>query len=273
MDLRKPLIVFGDHDLDWSLPLRKRLRERGLRVSATTTAPGLMDLVRRSPPDLVVLGEALDELGGRMLTGLIQELSPDSRIIRVLPPGDADASEPGPGENVLCSVDRDCPEGLQEEIERVLCGVTPRRTSGAPLVMCVDDDKEFLRSLARVIRRQGYRVMTYSEPELALEELPLLKPDLLILDVLMPELSGFEVLDEVRRYYRGTLPVVLLSALDSDAMVAEGKGHGAAGYLVKPCPPETLMEALRSLLHRASPGEKAPGWTTRRRTLSRRDRP
>ena len=67
-------------------------------------------------------------------------------------------------------------------------------------------------SLARTIRRQGYRVLTYSEPELALEELPLLKPDLLILDVLMPELSGFEVLDEVRRYYRGTLPVVLNAA-------------------------------------------------------------
>jgi len=88
----------------------------------------------------------------------------------------------------------------------------------------------------------------------ALEELPLLKPDLLILDVLMPGLSGFEVLKEIRNYHPAPLPVLLLSALDDDAAVAEGRRHGAACYLTKASPPESLLEAVRRLIETSDPG-------------------
>jgi DNA-binding response OmpR family regulator len=115
-------------------------------------------------------------------------------------------------------------------------------------VICVDDDPLFLQSLARVIRRQGYRVLSYTEPEVALEELPLVKPDLVILDVLMPGLSGFEVLGELRQYYPAEIPVVLLSAQDGDARFAEGRKHGAACYLAKPCAPDVLIDTLHRLL-------------------------
>lgn len=274
MDERKPLIVFADRDLEWSLTLRKQLRERGLRISSATSSRALMEFVRQTPPDLVVLSDTLEELGGRLLAGLVQERSPETRIIRVLSRSDGEPAEPGPADNVLCTVTRKTEPGeFAETIERVLtCAPRGTQRTKAPLVICVDDDPLFLRSLARVIRRQGYRVLTYVEPELALEELPLLQPDLVILDVLMPGLSGFEVLDEIRRYHRGPLPVVLLSALDTDAKITEGKRHGAASYLVKPCAPEILMDVVQRLVRRsaAARDEKSPGWTSRR-TLGRLD--
>jgi DNA-binding response OmpR family regulator len=268
MDERIPLIVFADRDLEWSQSLRKQLRERGLKVSEANSSRKLVDLVRQTPPDLVVLGDSLDELGGRLLAGLIQERSPGTRIIRVIGSRDRDPAEPGPADNVLCTTTRRASSWqLAATIERVLtCAPRGTQRSKAPLVICVDDDAVFLKSLARVIRRQGYRVLTYEDPELALEELPLLRPDLLILDVLMPGLSGFEVLDEIRRYYRGTLPVVLLSALDTDEKIDEGKRHGAASYLVKPCVPEILLDVVRRLVRRSEEAgeEKVPGWTARR---------
>src|SRR5262249_25590902 len=150
--------------------------------------------------------------------------SPGTRIIRVLSPGDDTADEPGPAENVLCAVTRRASQDdLIRVIDRVL-SCAPRKSvkPRAPLVMCVDDEVAALRTLSRVLRRQGYRVLTYSEPEVALEELPLLNPDLLILDVLMPGLSGFEVLDEIRRYHSTPVPVLLLSALDDEEKIAEG---------------------------------------------------
>ncbi|HLY73366.1 MAG TPA: response regulator [Planctomycetota bacterium] len=268
VEARKPLIVFGDRHLEWSLPLRKRLLQRGLRLGTAASAQSLLELVRQSRPELVVLGESLDELGGRLLASLIHEESPDTRIICILSPLDPLGGEPGPDGNVLCSMSRRAsPAEFAEVIDRVLNCAPPRTPQQeAPLVICVDDDRQFLDSLARLIRRQGFRVMTYSEPELALEELPLLKPDLLILDVLMPGLSGFEVLDEIRRYYRTSLPVVLLSALDSDEKIAEGKELGAASYLTKPCAPEALMEILRSFLARSGSERKemkTPGWVSR----------
>jgi len=268
VEARKPLILFGDRHLEWSLPLRKRLLQRGLRLGTAASAQSLLELVRQSRPELVVLGETLDELGGRLLASLIHEESPDTRVIRILSPQDPVGIEPGPDDNVLCTLTRRASPGeFAEVIDRVL-NCAPRRTQQqeAPLVICVDDDQQFLGSLARRIRRQGFRVMTYSEPELALEELPILKPDLLILDVLMPGLSGFEVLDEIRRYHRASLPVVLLSALDSEEKIAEGREHGAACYLTKPCAPEALLEILKRLLARSGPElkeMKAPGWSAR----------
>jgi len=260
MDASQKHIVFADRNLEWSLPLRKRLRERGLNVEATASARDLLGRVCESRPDLVVLGEGLGGIHGRLLCGLVQERSPGTRIIRVLSPGDSSADEPGPAENVLCAMTRrGSPDELVRVIERVL-SCAPRRTltTKAPLVMCLDDEAAHLKSLSRVLRRQGYRVLSYTEPEVALEELPLLKPDLLILDVLMPGLSGFEVLHEVRRYHPAPLPVLFLSALDGDDMIAEGRRHGAACYLTKPCPPESLLEVVRRLIDAADAGSERP---------------
>jgi DNA-binding response OmpR family regulator len=249
-------IVFADRTPEWSLPLRKRLRERGWEVAATASARDLLDQIRESRPDLVVLGEGLGDIDGRLLSGLIQERSPSTRIIRVFSPGDPSADEPGPAENVLCAVTR---RGSSEELVRVIERVlscAPRRTlsSKPPLVICLDDEVYYLKSLSRILRRAGYRVLSYVEPEAALEELPFLEPDLLILDVLMPGLSGFEVLDEIRRYHSAPLPVLFLSALDGDDRVAEGRRHGAACYLTKPCPPESLLETVRRLIGSSSRG-------------------
>jgi DNA-binding response OmpR family regulator len=251
MDAPCPLLLFADRQLGWSFPLRKRLGERGLRIETVTTARALLGRVSRLRPDLVVLGDGFDELGGRFLGALVQERSPETRIIRALPSDcRSSADEPGPADNVLCTVLKRAPaEDLARVITRVLgCAPRAKLATRPPLVICVDDDALFLESLARVIRRQGYRVLTYTEPEFALEELPLVKPDLVILDVLMPGLSGFEVLGELRRYYAAQIPVVLLSGQDGDGRFAESRTHGAACYLAKPCAPEVLIDTLRRLL-------------------------
>src|SRR5262245_12858998 len=255
-----PLLLFADRDLSWSLALRKRLGERGFAVETTTTARALLERVSRAKPALVVLGEGFDELGGRLLGGLVQERSPETRIIRALSSGrSTTADEPGPADNVLCTILKRAPaEDLARVIARVLeCAPRAKLATRPPLVVCVDDDAQFLQSLARVIRRQGYRVLSYTEPELALEEMPLVKPDLVILDVLMPGLSGLEVLGELRQFYPAQVPVVLLSALDGEDKFAEGRRHGAACYLTKPCPPEILIETVRRLLAAPEPATAA----------------
>lgn len=243
-------VLFADRNLDWSLLLQRRLRERGFDVGAVTSARRLMARVQKVRPDLVLLGEGLGGIRGRLLSGLVQAKSPETRIIRAVSPGDPSADEPGPAENVFCAVTRRGPaDPLVRVIERVLsCAPRGDASSRAPLIVCLDDELPHLKAVSRLLRRQGYRVLSYTEPEAALEELPLVRPDLLILDVLMPGLSGFEVLGEIRRYHRIPLPVLLLSALDGDDKIDEGRRRGAACYLTKPCPPESLLDAVRRLI-------------------------
>jgi DNA-binding response OmpR family regulator len=248
---RPPTLLFADRDVAWSQALRKRLSERGFSVEAVSTARELLRKVTDLRPDLVVLGDGLDDLGERLLGGLVQERSPETRIVRVLPSGGARSTvEPGPADNVLCAVSRRAPvEDLVGVMTRVLrCAPRGLQATRPPLVVCVDDDVAFLNGLARLIRRKGYRVLTYPDPERALEELPLLRPDLVLLDVLMPGLSGFEFLDELRRYHAVSMPVVLLSGVDGDAQIEEGRRRGAACYLTKPCLPEVLIDTVRRLL-------------------------
>jgi DNA-binding response OmpR family regulator len=103
------------------------------------------------------------------------------------------------------------------------------------LCIVIADDEADLRAVyAEVLRREGYEVIEASDGREALAEVAFHKPDLLVLDVWMPGLSGFEVLDRLRMDPRAsTLKVLMLSNLgDADAFL-EGFSWGAVDYLVK----------------------------------------
>ncbi len=244
------LIIFADRNLEWSATLRRRLRERGSRVVSTRSPRKLMAVLRVERPDLVVLGDSLEGVGAELLGTLIHKWCPGTRVVSALSSRQALPAGKGTAEDALY---RTSSRAVREELEAVIEDAlrqVPKDATAArpPLIVCVDDDRLFLESLARLIRRQGYRVMIYTEPRLALDELSQVRPDLLIVDVLMPEMNGFEFLDEVRRRPDGP-PVVLLSAVGSPEHIAAGRERGAACYLTKPCPTETLFEAVRGLLH------------------------
>ena len=123
----------------------------------------------------------------------------------------------------------------------------PAAPRSRPLVLCVDDDLPFLAGLARLLRRQGYRVATFDVPEEALAAIPLKRPDLAILDVRMSGMSGFQMVEEIREVYGAALPILLLTGLDSDRSLAQGIRLGATAYLTKPCLPASVLSAVNSL--------------------------
>jgi DNA-binding response OmpR family regulator len=254
MDRRQTAILFGDSEQGWSRPLRAKLRKRGFRVSATRSARSLLESVEREFPDIVVLDEDLEAGGGGILISIIRSRSPKTRIIRLFP---ARASSPGgvwAGHEDLPSFTKPVPVELLWEaiLSAVRRPVDPGSRKSSPLILCVDDDRATLRSLSRILERHGYRVLTYTGAERALQELPLLDPDLLVLDVLMPGMNGLELIDELREYRQRSVPVVLLSGWDSDDAVQAGYGHGAACYLTKPLVPEILLDVVERLLRPAA---------------------
>jgi DNA-binding response OmpR family regulator len=251
MDIEQAAILFGDAELGWSRLLRAKLRKRGFRVSATRSARSLLASVEREYPDVVVLDEDLEAGGGGILISILRSRSPKTRIIRLFP---ARSSSPGgvwPGHEDLPSFRKPVPVELLWD--SILSAVRrPVAHEQAPLILCVDDDRSTLRSLSRILGRHGYRVLTYTTAERALQELSLLDPDLLLLDVLMPGMNGLELIDELREYRQRSVPVVLLSGWDSDEAIQAGYGHGAACYLTKPCVPEILLDIVGRLVRPAA---------------------
>ncbi|HEX9762300.1 MAG TPA: response regulator transcription factor [Acidimicrobiia bacterium] len=118
-------------------------------------------------------------------------------------------------------------------------------------VLLVDDEPRIREVVANYLRRDGYRVETAVDGATARRQLDEFKPDLVVLDVMLPALSGFEVLAEIRR--KGDLPVILLTARAEEADRVAGLELGADDYVVKPFSPRELVARVRSVLRRATP--------------------
>ena len=115
----------------------------------------------------------------------------------------------------------------------------------------VDDEPRIREVVANYLRRDGYHVQTAVDGATARRLLDDFKPDLVVLDVMLPSLSGFEVLSEIRR--NGDLPVILLTARAEEADRVAGLELGADDYVVKPFSPRELVARVRSVLRRSTP--------------------
>jgi CheY-like chemotaxis protein len=123
--------------------------------------------------------------------------------------------------------------------------------SEGPLVLCADDDRDILALVALRLERAGYRVAQAVDGEQALSLARELQPDVLVLDVMMPRMTGTEVVAALRADTEtARLPVVLLSARAQDADVARGLEAGADAYLAKPFQGPELIELVGRLASR-----------------------
>ncbi len=121
----------------------------------------------------------------------------------------------------------------------------------APHLLIVDDDRRIRDLLSRFLASEGYRVTTADNAADARAKLHGLHFDLLILDVMMPGESGFELAKSLRQ--TSEVPILMLTARDESAMRIEGLEIGADDYVAKPFEPRELSLRIANILKRAQP--------------------
>ena len=136
---------------------------------------------------------------------------------------------------------------LDQFLDRSGRGAVP--AGPGPLVLIVDDDDR-LREFVRVnLEVEGYNVREAGNAEeglAALEEEP---PDLILLDVMMPQVDGWEMLRRVQeRHGVGSIPVIMFSGKVDEDSAGEAASRGAQGFLGKPFDPRSLIESTKQLL-------------------------
>ena len=116
-------------------------------------------------------------------------------------------------------------------------------------ILVVDDEMYILNILDFSLDSEGFKVVTAANGEEALFKADELKPDLIILDVMMPKIDGFEVCRALKaKKDTNAIPVILLSAKDRDADKKKGQEVGADRYMTKPFSPGKLIETVQELL-------------------------
>lgn len=116
------------------------------------------------------------------------------------------------------------------------------------LILVVDDEPPIVRLVKAKLRVDGYEVLTAGRGDEALEVVKQESPDLVVLDVMMPDMDGFETLRRMRKF--SNVPVVMLTARGGDMDKLKGLQSGADDYITKPFNPDELEARIAAVLRR-----------------------
>ncbi|MBL8068279.1 MAG: response regulator [Armatimonadetes bacterium] len=122
-------------------------------------------------------------------------------------------------------------------------------------ILVCDDERHIVRLIQVNLEREGFNVVTAYDGKDGLEKVKAEKPDMLVLDVMMPYMDGFEVLKALRKDpATESLPVIMLTAKAQDKDVFEGYHYGADMYLTKPFNPKELISFVKRIAHGGNDG-------------------
>jgi len=125
-----------------------------------------------------------------------------------------------------------------------------------PDILVVDDEPQIVRGLKVILRQAGYAVRAAETKREALDAVAVRPPDAMVLDLVLPDGSGVEVCEEVRRWSR--LPILVLSAVGDEREKVRALDAGADDYVTKPFGTDELLARLRAVLRRAGEAEDEP---------------
>ncbi|MCB0061126.1 MAG: response regulator transcription factor, partial [Caldilineaceae bacterium] len=123
-------------------------------------------------------------------------------------------------------------------------------------ILVVEDEQSISEVVTLYLTRSGYQVITAHDGRAALQELTKAKPDLIILDLMLPEIDGWEITRRVRA--EGNTPIIMVTARREESDRILGLEMGADDYVVKPFSPQELVSRVRAVLRRAQQPPPAP---------------
>ena len=123
-----------------------------------------------------------------------------------------------------------------------------------PYILVADDDPNISRLVALYLEKENFQVKTVARGDDAVNEFHRLPPDLMLLDVMMPGMDGYQVLKAVRK--SGAIPVIMLTARDETFDKVLGLELGADDYITKPFDPKEMVARVKAVLRRAQGSEE-----------------
>ncbi|MBT3315231.1 MAG: response regulator transcription factor [Anaerolineae bacterium] len=117
-------------------------------------------------------------------------------------------------------------------------------------ILAIDDDTAMTELLTLLLKSHGFEVTTANSSEKGIELIPQIKPDIILLDLMMPQMDGWETCKKIRKF--SNIPIVVLSALNNPGMVASALDAGADDYLIKPVPSSILVAHIKNLARRST---------------------
>jgi DNA-binding response OmpR family regulator len=118
-------------------------------------------------------------------------------------------------------------------------------------VAVIDDDLFILEYMETILSQQGWDIKLFENGKTFIEEIKKYNPDLIFLDLMMPEINGFEVLQYLNHLHND-IPVIIMSALTDKSTILKVKNHNIKGYLAKPTSSALVIDKVNEVLNTSS---------------------
>lgn len=205
---------------------------------------GVVELAERSG---LSLGDALQMFKALLAHGLLKEIFTKTEVEAF-----------SPLESGLTVTELDPEEGMREwdaamrglNTEGFFAStIKPLKPAGPPRILSVEDDPLMGKLLSSLLIRDGFAVRVAPDGQTAYQYLEMDAPDLVLLDAMLPDTTGFDILEWIRRHPTlNALPVVMVTARVAEEDIRRGLTAGADGYICKPFKPEPLLHCIRDIL-------------------------
>lgn len=238
------LIAIIDDDPGIVRLMKMYLEDEGFRVITAENATTGLESVRKFQPDAIVLDVLLPDQNGLNLLEVLKA-SPDTAKIPVL----------------ILSILKDKMKGLSlgaadylvKPVGHTLLKASLQKILGQnghpKTILIVDDEEDTLNLLRQRLKEEGFRTIEANNGREAIEKAMENSPDLILLDIMMPEVTGWDVMEQLQQQ-EGTasIPVVVLSAVGSEADKLRGYRLGIKNYLTKPVEIRDLVMEIRKVV-------------------------
>ena len=246
-------ILIADDDPHIVALISSRLRANQYEVVIARDAVQTMSQVRKEKPNLIILDMKMPAGGGNsVLENLGRSIDVFNTPVLVMTAYPSDATrqkalEMGAADFITKPFK---PEEILTKVKKALGETEPKESHPrAKKILVVDDNPNIVKLLEYRLKANEYEVVTAYDGEEALAKVHQAKPDLMILDVVIPKIDGYKVLSILRadERYKG-IPVVMLTAHGQARDVEKGLELGAVSYITKPFKPEMLLGVIEGAL-------------------------
>jgi|Deesub1362A_J573_1020465.scaffolds.fasta_scaffold03276_2 two-component system alkaline phosphatase synthesis response regulator PhoP len=250
---KQPYILIADDDPDILEGITAVLETKPYRLATARDGLQCMELIRQETPDLLILDMMMPRMDG---FAVIRELRSDPRYaglpIIILTTVIEDAAyrryelETGAAMDVQAYIEKPVPP---EELLRRVSAIVEQ-----PYILVADDDPDILEAVRTILESEPYQVATARDGKQCLEMIRKRRPDLLLLDLLMPRMDGFAVIRELRAEPAfADLPIIVLTTVVEDASrrryeLETGRDMAVQAYLQKPVAPEKLLSQVAKVV-------------------------
>jgi len=240
----KKTVLLADPDIGMQLLLSRLLLEDGYAVLTAGDAAEAIARLETHQPDLLVASASLPGKSGAELCRFVKSAHSPIPVVILSPGSDAQVAEADA--TITLPID---PQNVLETIQGILERAESREPPPSRLLV-VDDDLGILNLLNTILTNEGYEVVTADCGRDGLAALERERPDLILLDVQMPGMSGFEVLAAIRQNHPN-LPVIMITGFGSEDVATQALRLGADDYLTKPLKVRNVCFRIQNALERA----------------------